>query len=80
MWCGGGHLHKKCPEKGNSSSTPSCCKCKLMEDEKPHLSNYMAVDNNPPERIRPFDLQKLINSLKLRKACGIDDIPNECFR
>jgi hypothetical protein len=25
-----------------------------------------AVDNNPPERIRPCDLQKLINSLKLR--------------
>jgi hypothetical protein len=27
-----------------------------------------AVDNNPPERIRPCDLQKLINSLKLKKA------------
>jgi hypothetical protein len=39
-----------------------------------------AVDNNPPERIRPCDLQKLINSLILRKACGIDGIPNECLR
>jgi hypothetical protein len=38
------------------------------------------VDNNPPQRIRPCDLQKLINSLKLRKACGIDGIPNECLR
>jgi hypothetical protein len=27
-----------------------------------------AVDNNSPERIRPCDLQKLVNSLKLRKA------------
>jgi hypothetical protein len=35
-----------------------------------------AVDNKPPERIRPCDLQKLINSLKLRKSCGIDGIPN----
>jgi hypothetical protein len=38
------------------------------------------VDNRLPQRIRPCDLQKLINSLKLRKACGIDGIPNECLR
>jgi hypothetical protein len=38
------------------------------------------VDNSPPERVRPCDLQKLINSMKLRKACGIDGIPNECLR
>jgi hypothetical protein len=38
------------------------------------------VDNNPPQKIRPCDLQKLINSLKLKKACGIDGIPNECLR
>jgi hypothetical protein len=34
------------------------------------------VENSPPERERPCDLQKLINSLKLRKACGIHGIPN----
>jgi hypothetical protein len=34
----------------------------------------------PPERIRPCDLQKLLNSLRLKKACGIDGIPNECLR
>jgi hypothetical protein len=39
-----------------------------------------ATDNNSPERIRPCDLQKLVNSLKLRKACGIDGISNECLR
>jgi hypothetical protein len=39
-----------------------------------------AIENNSPERIRPCDLQKLVNSLKLRKACGIDGIPNECLR
>jgi hypothetical protein len=39
-----------------------------------------AVDSDVPERIRPCDLQKLLNTLKLKKACGIDCIPNECFR
>jgi hypothetical protein len=34
------------------------------------------VDNNPLEKIRPCDLHKLLNSLKLRMACGIDGIPN----
>jgi hypothetical protein len=33
-----------------------------------------------PEKIRPSDLKKLINSLKLKKACGIVGIPNECLR
>jgi hypothetical protein len=41
---------------------------------------FETVDNSPPESVRPCDLQKLINSLKLRKACGIDGIPNECLR
>jgi hypothetical protein len=34
----------------------------------------------PPERIRPCDLLKVINSLQMQKACGIDGIPNECIR
>jgi hypothetical protein len=38
------------------------------------------VDNNPPQRIRPCDLRKIINSLELRKAYVIDGIPNECLR
>jgi hypothetical protein len=38
------------------------------------------VDKSPPQRKRPCDLQKLLKSLKLRKACGIDGIPNECLR
>jgi hypothetical protein len=37
------------------------------------------VDNSP-QRIRPCELKKLINSLKLRKSCGMDGIPNECLR
>jgi hypothetical protein len=48
-------------------------------------SNWRLYDENQwdrpdlPERVRPCDLQKLINLLKL-KACGIDGIPNECLR
>jgi hypothetical protein len=41
---------------------------------------FEAEYNDPPEKVRPCDLQKLINSLKLNKACGIDGIPNECLR
>jgi hypothetical protein len=40
MWCGGGHLHKDCPETENTSSTPSCCNYKLDEGENPQPSNY----------------------------------------
>jgi hypothetical protein len=36
------------------------------------------VDDSPPERV--CDLQKIIKTLKLKKACGIDGIPNECLR
>jgi hypothetical protein len=39
-----------------------------------------AADSDLPERIRPYDLKKLLDSLKLKKPCGIDGIPNECLR
>jgi hypothetical protein len=32
------------------------------------------------EGMRPCDLQNILNSLKLKKACGIYGIPNECLR
>jgi hypothetical protein len=35
---------------------------------------------NLPRRIRPCDLRKMINSLKIRKACEIDGIINKCLR
>jgi hypothetical protein len=38
-----------------------------------------AVDNKPPERIKPCDLHTLSSCLKLRKSCRIDGIPNECL-
>jgi hypothetical protein len=39
-----------------------------------------ADDNDPPAKVRPCDLHKLIHSLKLNKACEIDGIPNEWLR
>jgi hypothetical protein len=49
LWCGGGHLHKECPEKGNSTSKPACCKCKLAEGENPHPSNYRGCSHAKEE-------------------------------
>jgi hypothetical protein len=38
--CGGGHLHKECPEQENAATTPAYCNCQLAEGEKPHAANY----------------------------------------
>jgi hypothetical protein len=40
LWCGGGHLHRDCPEKGNASSTLACCNCQLAKGETVHPANY----------------------------------------
>jgi hypothetical protein len=39
-----------------------------------------SVDDTLVGKVRPCDILKLANSLKLRKACGLDGIPNECQR
>jgi hypothetical protein len=39
---------------------------------------FEAVETDP-EKVGPCNVQKLINSLKLRKACGNDDVTNECL-
>jgi hypothetical protein len=38
------------------------------------------VDKKPHQKVRPCDVKKLTKSLKMRKACGIGGIPNECLR
>jgi hypothetical protein len=38
-----------------------------------------SVDHTPLGKVSPCDTHKLANSLKLRKACGLDGIPNECL-
>jgi hypothetical protein len=40
LWCGGGHLHRECPEK-----TLSCCNCTLEEGEKPHPASYQGCSH-----------------------------------
>jgi hypothetical protein len=40
----------------------------------------LTVDIEIPGRIRLYDIQKLVDTLKLKEVCGIDGIPNECFR
>jgi len=38
-----------------------------------------AEDNTAAESVRPCDVQKIIRTLKFGKACGLEDIPNECL-
>jgi hypothetical protein len=50
MWCGGGHLHKECPEAQNKeNSIPSCCNCTLKNGEMPHPSNYRGCSHAKEE-------------------------------
>jgi hypothetical protein len=39
-----------------------------------------SVDDYQMKKVRLCDTQKLVKSLKLRKACGLDGIPNESLR
>jgi hypothetical protein len=41
---------------------------------------FTSVDNTLLGKIRPSDIHILANSLKLKKVCGLDGIPNECPR
>jgi hypothetical protein len=49
LWCGGGHLHKDCPEKGNASSILACCNCQLADGEKAHPANYRDCKHDKEE-------------------------------
>jgi hypothetical protein len=35
-----------------------------------------SVDDSPLGKVRPLDIHELASSLELRKACGLDCIPN----
>jgi hypothetical protein len=39
-----------------------------------------SVDGTPLRKVRPCDTHEIENSLNLRKARGLDCIPNECLR
>jgi hypothetical protein len=50
MLCGGGHLHKECPEKSSTVSIPTCCNCKLVDGEEPHPSSYRGCRHTKEKR------------------------------
>jgi hypothetical protein len=49
LWCGGGHLHRECPEKTNTESTPRCCNCTLL-GENPHPASYRGCSHAKGEK------------------------------
>jgi hypothetical protein len=57
MWCGGGHLHNECTEKGKTASIPTCCNCKLVDGEEPRPSNYRGC-RHAEEKMRKRKLKK----------------------
>jgi hypothetical protein len=40
----------------------------------------VSADDTPLGKVQPCVIHKLVNALKLRKACGLDGIPNKCHR
>jgi hypothetical protein len=58
LWCGGGHLHRDCPEKDNSFSIPACCNCQLAEGEKAYLTNYRGCRHAKEEMPKKKKLQE----------------------
>jgi hypothetical protein len=44
------------------------------------FQDILEVEDGPPEKTRLCDFLKLPSSLKLRRICGIDGVPNECLR
>jgi hypothetical protein len=65
-----------------ASSHLMTCVTKTMSDgwrfESKIFSKFL--DEIPLRNVRPCDVCKLVNSLILRMACGLDVIPNECLR
>jgi hypothetical protein len=39
-----------------------------------------SVDDTSLKKVRPYDIQKSVKTLRVRKACELDGIPKECFR
>jgi hypothetical protein len=52
MWCGGGNLHKECPESGKETSVPNCCNCSLKGGERSRPSSYRGCSHTKEESLR----------------------------
>jgi hypothetical protein len=51
LWCGGGRMHRDCPEKENASSTPACCDCQPAKERK-HIPPTTAAVGTPGKSYR----------------------------
>jgi hypothetical protein len=78
LWCGGGHLHKECPEKENASSTPACCNCRLADGEKPHPANYRGC-SHAKEELQKKKLQRAPKITKERVFSSVRTTPGVSF-
>jgi hypothetical protein len=73
------NVNAKCLE--NQFTSHELCHGNNERKVKTTAQDLLAsVDGTQLGKIRPCDIHKLANSLKLRKACGVDGIPNECLR
>jgi hypothetical protein len=80
MWCGGGHLHKDCPEKeNNENSVPNCCNCSLKEGERPHPSNYRGCSHAKAETLRRRIQRTGQNELTGNRFSGSRVTPGQSF-
>jgi hypothetical protein len=64
----------------NLFTTHNLCEENHEQREEATVQALLEAVDYPLERVSSCDVQKLIKYLKLRKACEIDDIPNECVR
>jgi hypothetical protein len=78
LWCGGGHLHKKCPEKENKSSTPACCNCRLEEGESPHPAKYRGC-RHAKEQLKRKKSQKTPKTTTGRVFTSTPSTPDVSF-
>jgi hypothetical protein len=57
-----------------------CNKKHEQEAETVVQASLTSVSEIPLRKVKPCDIHKLADSLKLRKTCGLDGIRNECLR
>jgi hypothetical protein len=76
MLCGGGHLHRECPQTGSAASIPTCCSCKLMDGEESHPSKYLGCRHAKEEMWK----RKSWERPRLQRAALPQDCPSRrCY-
>jgi hypothetical protein len=65
---------------GPSGITYDLCDKNHEQQVETRVQALLASVDTPLGKVRPCDIHKLANSLKLREACGLDGIPDKCLR